>query len=123
MKIREALDKVDALKPNSYTELEKIKWLSTRDGLIFNNIIETHESPVILEFKGYDSETSLDTVLIAEAPYDDMYVPWLEAKIDLANAEYGRYNNSISHFNDMYDEYQNWYNRTHMPLGTHHKYW
>ena len=43
MTIMEAINRIDAIKPNGYPQLEKIRWLSTLDGNIKANIIDTHE--------------------------------------------------------------------------------
>ena len=43
MTIIEAINRIDELKPNNYTYLEKIGWLSKLDGAIKKNIIDTHE--------------------------------------------------------------------------------
>lgn len=80
------------------------------------DIIETHEDAEQVKFNGYDSNTSLDTELIAPAPYDEMYVRWLEAQIDYANGEIGKYNNSIAVFNTAVTNFRNYYNRQHLPL-------
>lgn len=179
MTINEVIQAVDSLKPNSYSELEKIQWLSELDGTIKAEIIDTHEgadkeeaineyiknnvleyekivneyakvNEVSLEeareqipfheikykeakehiestrsdimFDGYNENTSLDTELIAPAPYDRMYKSWLESRIDYANGEYSKYNNSVTVFNADYLSYQRAYNRKHMPKGTKLKF-
>ena len=122
MTINEAIEKVDALKPNSYTQSEKIEWLSIVDGLIKRTIVDKHEGGEDIIFNGYTDDTPLDTELIAQYPYDDMYIPWLESKIDYNNAEYTKYNNSITRFNDTFSAYSSDYNRTHMPKGKAGKY-
>jgi hypothetical protein len=43
MTINEAITRLDSLKPNGYTLSDKIGWLSIVDGMIKNNIIDTHE--------------------------------------------------------------------------------
>ena len=43
MTISEAINKIDSLKPNGYSQTDKISWLSLADGMIKNNIIDTHE--------------------------------------------------------------------------------
>ena len=48
---------------------------------------------------------------------DEPILRWLEAQIDYTNGEYEKYNNSIEMFNTAWTEYQNYYNRNHMPLG------
>ena len=67
-------------------------------------------------FKGYDPETDADTELLVPAPYDEVYVFWLESRIDYSNSEIARYNNSISNYNAAYNAYANYYNRRNMPL-------
>ena len=122
MKILEAITKIDTLKPNSYTQDEKIKWLSTLDGIIKTEIIDTHEGGEGIVFNGYESDTSLDTELLVPSPYCDLYIRYLEAQIDYANAEYGKYNNSMSMYNSAYSSFERYYNRTHMPKGTKFKF-
>lgn len=117
MTIIEAINKVDALKPNTYTQSDKIAWLSTLDGLIKKHIIDTHEGGESVVFDGYDENTPLDTELLAESPYDSVYLTWLEAKIDYANGEFNKYNNSAVAYNTDYSAYERYYNRTHMPIG------
>lgn len=118
MTILEAVHKVDTLKPNSYTQPEKIKWLSTLDGIIKSEIIDTHEGGENVVFEGYDDESDLDTALLVPAPYDDIYIRWLEARIDYANGEYGKYNNSAEAYNTAFEVYSRYYNRQNMPKHT-----
>ena len=122
MTILEAVHKIDTVKPNSYTQPEKVRWLSTLDGIIKSEIIDTHEGGEDVIFEGYVDTTNLDTVLLVPTPYDDIYVRWLEARIDYANGEYGKYNNSLTAYNDAYDLYARFYNRNHMPKGNKFKY-
>lgn len=115
--IMDVICRIDTLKPNSYSQSEKIKWLSTLDGLVKSEIIDTHEDGEDIVFSGYDENTALSTVLLISAPYDDIYLRWLEAQIDYANGEYGKYNNSLVAYNDAYSAFQKYYNRTHMPIS------
>ena len=122
MTIIEAIGMIDTLKPNTYTQEDKIKGLSNLDTSIKKEIIDTHEGGEAIEFNGYDVNTPLDTELLAEAPYDEMYVFCLESQIDYHNAEYGKYNNSVTAFNSSFNTFRNYYNRTHMPLTQGLKY-
>lgn len=117
MTLMEAMHRADALKPNSYSNEEKIKWLSILDGLIKTKLIDTHEGGEKVAFDGYEADTPLTTELLVPAPYDDLYVYWLTMHIDLTNGEYARYNNSAMVYNNAYLDFANYYNRTHMPLG------
>lgn len=122
MTIMETLYRIDEVKPNSYSQAEKIKWLSSLDGTIKSEIIDTHEGGEDVVFNGYNENTPLDTPLLVPAPYDDIYLRWLEMQIDYANGEYGKYNNSMMVYNTAYTSYANYYNRTHMPIGKKFKF-
>lgn len=122
MTIAEAIQCIDNLKPNTYSEIDKIKWLSKLDGIVKKEIIDTHEGGDSVVFNGYDENTSTDTELIVKAPYDDIYTSWLETRIDYANGEYAKYNNSTTVFNTAYSAFASAYNREHMPIGTKAKY-
>ena len=122
MTIMDAIYRIDELKPNSYSQSEKIKWLSSLDGLVKSKIIDTHEGGDGVVFEGYNEDSDLSTVLLVPAPYDDIYLRWLETQIDYTNGEYGKYNNSVTVFNTAYTEYANYYNRTHMPKGNKFKF-
>lgn len=121
MKIREAIDMIDDLKHNTYSEAVKIQWLSRLDSMIKRLIIDTHEGGGDTEFSGYSS-TDIETELLVPAPFDEVYLRWLEAQIDYANGEYDKYNNAILMYQTAYDAYANYYNRNHMPLGKKLKY-
>ena len=122
MTILEAINRVDSTKPNSYTQIEKVDWLSTIDGIVKSEIIDTHEGGEDVIYEGYNVDTGLDTELLIPAPYDDVYIRWLEARIDYANGEYNKYNNSKTAYNDAFELYANHYNRKHMPKGKTFKY-
>jgi hypothetical protein len=122
MTLMEAMHRADALKPNTYSNPEKIRWLSILDGIIKEKIIDTHEGGENVVFNGYQEDSPLTTELLVPAPYDDIYVHWLAMQIDLTNGEYARYNNSAMVYNEAYQDFANYYNRTHMPLGKTMKY-
>ena len=122
MTIAEAISKVDALKPNTFEPEVKVDWLSTLDARVKNKIIDAHECNEPIFFYGYDSLSDQETELLVPAPYDGMYLRWLEAMIDYHNSEDSRYNNAIILFNNAYEDYKNYYTRTHMPLSHGNKF-
>lgn len=122
MKLIEAINKIDALKQNTFTQEDKIGWLSTLDGIIKSEIIDTHEGANKYTFSGYDESTPLDTELIVPSPYDDIYIKWLEAQIDYHNGEIGKYSNSMTMYNSAYSAFDRHYNRNNMPIGKGFKY-
>ena len=121
MKIIEAINRIDSLKHNTYTEPEKVEWLSEVDLEVKKNIIDTHEGDEV-SFTGYDDGTDLQTELLIPAPYDKAYLLWMEAQIHYYNGEYDKYNNAMDMFYEAYNSFKNYYNRTHMPKGKKFKY-
>ena len=117
MTIAEAISKVDALKHNTYAPEDKVEWLSTLDARVKSQIIDAHKCGVSISFYGYDSLADQETELLVPAPYDEMYLRWLEAMIDYHNSEDDRYNNAIMLFNNAYEGYKRHYTRTHMPIS------
>lgn len=117
MTIAEVISKVDALKPNTYKQKDKIGWLSDLDARVKTQIIDAHERRDPVYFYGYDEETDLDTELLVPKPYDEMYLRWLEAMIDYHNSDDDRYNNAIILFNNAYEGFKKYYTRTHMPIS------
>ena len=117
MTINEAINRIDSLKHNTYSQHDKVAWLSRLDSMVKRLIIDTHESGEEITFTGYDDSTDMQTEMLVPAPFDEMYLRWLEAQIDYTNGEYDKYNNSIEMFNTSWTGFQNYYNRTHMPKG------
>ena len=115
MTIMEAISRIDEIKPNSFSQGEKVQWLSTLDGLIKSEIIDTHEGGEGIVFNGYTDETPITTELLVSAPHDLIYIRWLESQMDYAMGEYGRYANTATAYNDIYSLYEKHYNKTHMP--------
>ena len=122
MKILDAITRLDALKFNTYTNADKIEWLSRLDNTIKQQIIDTHEGGRCISFTGYDDTTPLNTELLVPAPYDDVYLRWMEAQIDYHNGEYDKFNASIIMYNTAYENYANYYKRNHMPLGRRNRF-
>ena len=122
MTIIEAINGVDAVKPNTYDQTQKIRWLSELDGIVKKEIIDTHEGGEDISFNGYKEDTLLSTTLLIPAPYDEVYIRYLEMKIDYSNGEYGKYNNSKTMYNTAFFAFKNYYNRTHMPKGNKFKF-
>ena len=122
MTIIEAINAIDDLCPNTYSKEKKKAQLSKLDDVIKRDIIDKHEGSDKVTFTGYDENTPLDTVLLVPAPYDDVYVFWLQTWIDYWNGEVGRYNNSTSMYKTAYSAFERAYNREHMPKETKIKY-
>lgn len=115
MKLGEAISRTDINKPNAYDRAEKIAWLSSLDGVIKAEIIDTHEDGENVVFSGYTEDTDPTVELIVPEPYDEIYLRYLEMKIDYANGEYKKYNNSKIMYNEAFSAFKRYYNRQHVP--------
>lgn len=115
MTIMDAIERVDTLKPNQYTEEQKVRWLERLDGQLFLELVCTHEGAAgTLPRYGTDDT---DRELLVPEPYaDELYNYYLQSMIDRENGETGKYNQSGQLFNAAYLAYAGYYNRTYMPL-------
>ena len=100
MKIREAIETVDRLLPNQYETPDKVRWLSELDGIVYRDIICTHEHEKEPEpFTGYGEDVDLETQLLIPWPYDEIYRWYLGMKICDANGETTKYANEAAKYN------------------------
>jgi hypothetical protein len=117
MTIAEVLSKVDRLKPNQVAEADKIGWLSDSDMSIFKTIIQAHEGAEDAPaFSGYGEEADRGTVLLAEPPFDRLYLYYLYMQIDYVNAELQKYNNDALLYAAAMADYAAHINRTRLPV-------
>lgn len=127
MTIMDAISRIDSLKPNRYEQVEKVKWLGTLEKRLVDEIfsryeLKSEEKEAVENFTVYNENTPVTTELLAKAPYDELYIHWIEAQINYWNGEYPKYNNSIDMFEEEYKAYRNQFNRTHKPKGTKFKF-
>ena len=127
MKLQQAIDRVDEMRPNMQSRELKIAGISELDGLIWKELIMKHVMkpeeydryekdeegrPVMPE---YDSDTDEGQKLLVPAPYDNIYLYWLMAKIDEQTLETEKYNNDRAMFNASYESFSDYWTRNHMP--------
>ena len=121
MKLIEAIARLDELKPNGFSVAQKLNWLSALDGTVREEIIDRHEGGGGEIFVPYTEEDKEKELLIP-APYEEVYLRYMEAQIDYANGEYERFNNSNAMYAAAYSAFERAYNRSHRPLGVNKKY-
>ena len=117
MKIIDAISQIDSQKPNTYSYGEKLSWLNRLDFMVKRLIIDTHEGGDDVTFTGYDDSTDQNTEMLVPAPFDEIYIRWLEAQIDFANQEYLKYNNAMAVFQTFWQEYANHLRRAASAVG------
>ena len=122
MTIHEAITQLDILKHNTFTDADKIAWLSQLDGRIRADVMDTHEGGPEEPFTGYDPMTPRDTALLVPFPDDGLYVAYLQVMVDYHNGEIEKYNNSSTVYRSYYNQFRCRYTRTHMPKGQQWKF-
>lgn len=113
MKANEVLENVKRLRPSEYEDKLLLKWLGECEWNVFHEIIRTHEGGESAEYNGIES--AAQELLVPDA-YAGLYKHWLCAKIDENNMEMGRYNASASMYMASYQDFANYWNRTHTPI-------
>lgn len=106
-----AIEIVDRVKINSYSEEDKLRWISDLDGMVQRLVIQTDK------IKQYSYPEDMDKELLIAAPFENLYILYLEAQIDYHNREYGNYNNSAIMFETQYSEYKKDYIRHNRAKG------
>lgn len=114
MTINDILTMVDEVKPNQYDDYVKGGWIESLDKRIYNDIVVPHLVEMEIP-EHYD----MNTEVIAEDEYCDMYKHYVMAQIDYHNNETERYMNSMTMFNASYKDFADHYNRTHRPHGSY----
>lgn len=121
MTVREAIVQTDGLRPNQYTEEDKLRWLSECEHSVYEDIILTHEIPLpfLKKFKVWHpfTEENMDEEMIVPYPFDKLYPAFLKMKIDEENQETQRYNVSAQMFNAYLEDYAKHINKFRKPVG------
>ena len=102
MQLLDALDSANKLRPND-----------AHDDIKAQQLFAGLEGEVA-EMMGVDAPENTyptDTELLMPFPYDDIYIWYLCAQIDLANEETQLYENDMTIFNEAWARAQAWYRR------------
>lgn len=108
--IRDVIYRVDCVKDNTYTAEEKARWLIEVEGKIYREVLRSSEE---LQVKNYLANS--DISLVVDPPYDSLYDYYLFAMIDFHNREGENYNNSYMMFNEKFNDFAKYRQRTHRP--------
>lgn len=113
MKICEVIEYVDSVRPNPFSDKEKVMWLNALEGRIAADVFLL--APLEIRKLKYEHPDNMDTELLVVSPHDDIYYLWLIARIDEANGEYNKYQNSSQIYNEHYGNFVRWFARTYEP--------
>ena len=117
MRIDEAIQQVDVLKPNTYSVRQKITWLSRLEAMVKRLVIDEYVGGEDIPFEEFGGDVDFQKELYMPAPFDAAYLYWLEAQICYADGEIGDYNSAISQYNRLYGAYSLAYQKEHMPIS------
>ena len=113
MTIRQAIERVDEIKPNAFSDKTKVEWLSALEGRLAADVFLMAVAEIrLLEYKHPDD---MDTELLVKYPHDDIYTYWLQARIDEANGEYNKFMNTAELYNEAYGNFVRWFGQTYDP--------
>ena len=116
MTLQEAIAMADELKPNAFSPSVKVAWINALEGRIALSVFLMSEADAAqLHYTTED----LNETLLVKPPYDDIYELWLEAKIDYANGEYDKYQNTMAEYNAHYGEFVRWFAEKYRPAQPH----
>lgn len=107
MTIKEAIRRTDLAKPNAFEEEVKFAWLISLEGQLASDVFLM--APEETEQFNYPYPEGLTVETLVEFPYDELYVLYLEAKIDAENGEYSKYQNSLQLYNNAYGNFLRWF--------------
>lgn len=114
MTVEEAIEYVDNVKPNAFSQEVKTKWLSDCEGRIQSDVFL--QAPV--EFINYKWPENKDWELLVSHPHDKLYLTYLEAMVDYSNGEYSKYQNTMEMFNTDLLIFSRWFSATYRPADT-----
>lgn len=115
MTIYDVIKSVDLLKPNTFSDADKVAWLTRLDQMLVRTVINSHVRDEDMELPQYAPEADMDTELLAPVPHDQMYPYWMMAQMDLAHSDIDHYNINITMFNEHLNAYSAEYTRHHIP--------
>lgn len=108
MTMNQVIEYVDRMKPNTYSEEDKYRWINTLEGMISREVLHD-DAPE------HSLPEDADMPLLVPSPYDELYALYVFAMIDFYNREYEHYNNAALAYTSMLDEYKKWYLRENRP--------
>ena len=119
MKAMDIIDRVDMLEPNQYSPEQKLHWLHSLDGKLFEELVRPRRPDKAAPAPYQHGQEEL---LIPEPYGEDIYYNYLQAMIAAENSETQRYNRRMTMFNSMLREFMNWYIRVNPPVSRGEKF-
>lgn len=114
MKLANLFAMVDEIKPNQFGNHIKTQWLNEIEFKVVEEVINMAEEQNI-KFKPYDYDIDAERDLYAPDVFNDIYIGYINAKIDYHLSELDRYNIAVAMYQSAFNDFASWYRRNHMP--------
>ncbi len=118
-RIEQILEQVDESKPNDISEKQKLRWIAELDGKIALDVMLM--APQEAQQFHYHYPEGMGYEPLVSFPHDGIYAAWLAAKIDFANGEFERYENSMAMYNAEYSNFVSWFLNNYDPVQGYRK--
>lgn len=117
MRIKEAIAESAALTGSALEQGTLCRWLSEMDGRLVMEFFRGES------WKPYDPEQDTEQVLLVPAPWDGLYVHYLEAMTYYSTGEYSRYQNALTMAEKVLADFKAWFVRTKPAFSPVYPYW
>lgn len=111
MKLKDAIERVSGVKPHAFPEEALTEYINEVEGMVQLEVLLLDPRSLIR----YDWEKDQETELLVNPPFDELYISYLEAKIDYKNGEYDKYQASQAMFEDQYLDFTIWFIENYHP--------
>ena len=115
MTVQEAITYACAVKPNAFDNDTLTRWLNEVEGMVQTQVLLLRVEAVIR----YTYAQDANKTMLVRPPHDKLYPAYLEARIDYANGEYNKYQNTMQMFNSFWGEFLRWFALVYRPADTH----
>lgn len=116
------IEQYNVERPNGVEDSVKLDFLRKCESNLIENVILLYDpkedDPTPEDWKEYLDTFNMDSELILEEPYNDIYVWYLDQRIAFNNNDTKRYNASARMFDNAFLAFKQKYNREHFPKQT-----
>lgn len=105
MTILEAMTQLDTLKPNRYTQENKLRWLTEVDAA----------AAAVLGREAPDYTDAFNGLLLLPIPFDGAYLRYMEAQIAYHDGAFSAYEAAMGRYVAIFDAFRRDHRRGHVP--------
>lgn len=115
MKVRNVLDQVNEVKPNTFSDARLMDFLNEAEAMIWTEVLDNDPA----NYRTLTLPSDNETDLIANPPYSKLYGAYIQAMIDFQNEESISYQNNMAMFNSVFLEYKKYMQRREAAINNH----